>query len=159
MKGLITIAIVGGVAYFLLKSGKQLQKLELANFDGNIDKDKTNLEKTTLKMSVDIYNPNTQNIPFKSIFADIYYNADRVTSINVTPKTAINLKARSTTKIPFSFSIKNLGLANNVLQFISDMIDNSRGTEVKTNLTVKGQLKADIFTIPIDETIDLAKKL
>lgn len=159
MKGLITIAIIGGVAYYLLKSGKQLQNLEVANIDGSIDKGNTGLEKTTLKMAVDIYNPNMQNIPFKSIFADIYYNTDRVTSINVTPKTAIVLKARTTTKIPFSFSIKNLGLANNVLQFISDMIDNSRGTDSKTDLIVKGQLKADVFTIPINKTIDLAKEL
>lgn len=155
--------IIGGalIGYYLL-SAKNLKKLELTPSDISVVTKGLKLSdlisgKLKMTMKLNVYNPNSYDITFKQFLGDIYSKEKRIASVDSKPTKLTLFKSRSNTSIPVSFTISGNNLTTELLSIITAYLK-GKNTIAKDSIHLRGQLKADVLTLPVDEIISLKKE-
>lgn len=104
----------------------------------------------TILLSIEVHNPNKNEVRFKSFVADVTYDNTIISNINLTRN--IDLAANGKTiiaDIPFNISWVDLAVI-----FI-----NKIGTGIPKSfvININGTLKADGFALPVNEKFNVAK--
>lgn len=156
-KILIITGILGvaGLGIWFASRAKRLSSLIVDIDVASIDKSQTNLKQTSLKLAVNIYNPNEIGIPFKKFIGNLYYNNKLIANIDPYTNSSIMIKGRQNTIIPLRVNIPNANLGISLLNTVLDLL----GKTIETiPMKLVGYLEAGELSVPVnkDLSIDLA---
>lgn len=151
---LIGGGVVAAAALAIMSSsGQKLANLTVDIIDIAVNTAKTNATQTTLKLSVNVYNPNQTPIEFKSFTGNMLYNGASIANIDPLTKASRLFTARQNTVLPLSVTIQNGRLAASFVTILSQFL--SKNTQILVDF--KGELKAEKMTIPVVQQINLSK--
>lgn len=151
------LLIGGGLAAATLlimsQSGEKLSQLDVSLTDIGLDVAKTNANQTTLKLSINVYNPNDTPVEFKSFTGNIIYKGANIANIDPLTKASRLFPARQNSLLPISVAIPNARMASSFLTMLAQFITKDKQILVD----FKGELKAEKMTIPVVQQINLSK--
>ena len=151
---LIGGSVAAAVALVIMsQSGENISRLDVSLSDIGLDLNKTNAQQTTLKLNVNIYNPNDRPVEFKSFTGNIIYQGANIANIDPLQNITRLFKPRQNNSLPLVVSIPNARLATSFLNILTQFLDKSKAITVD----FKGELKAEKMTIPVVQQINLSK--
>lgn len=137
-------ALIGGAAFFLWgKTGTKIQNLQVS-FKSLSSSIKFSFPFLKVPVTIELYNPNKTGLTFQEINCDVYINNSKATVLKY--NTPIVLKPKASTVL------KNILIQTEVFTAADKALDFFSKT---VSLQIKGYIKADSFTFPVNETIKI----
>ncbi len=143
---LVPFLLLGGVAAAFLLTAKKLKKLDTAVTRLQYK----SLSLTTIRFELDlaVTNPGQQSVNIQEIELALVYRGDTMASMK---KTGINIPVGAEKTI----KITNITADVSTLSALSQILSAFLGDTAKT-MTVSGTIKADGFSYPVNETINIS---
>lgn len=150
MKNFLPIFIVAGLAYMLVRKGRDLaDQLEINLTDAKIDKSKTTISRIQGTIKIDILNPTNTGFSFKGLKADAFYKKNRVAKIFWQQK--VTVLPNQTTSIVIPVTIPVSAFASSLTESILDYLE----YKALPALNVAGEVFFDSGSLNINKTISI----
>lgn len=153
-KGLWLIG--GGIAaiglFFMARSAKNLKDLDINIDYVHLDKSKSNISTIYLTLGVNVYNPNTEPLPFESFYGNIYMYDKLIANIDPYRNASLILRGRQSTILKLAVSIPSSKMGLSIVTSITDLLD---GKASKIPITMKGTMKAGGLTVPVNQDLSI----
>jgi LEA14-like dessication related protein len=151
---IVGLSLVAAVvaAFGIKKLISKLQSLSVTIYSASVDAQASNVNTTSVKLRIDIYNPNTEAVKFVSFLGNILYNGTNIANIDPYTNTMLTLNPRQSTSLNLRVNLPNGKLGTSFLDSITDLLN---GGLKKIPITMVGELKAEGMTVPVNKDLSI----
>lgn len=152
------LLIVGGgvlaaAIFFGRKYISKLMNLEIESKLISVDKSQSTSEYTVIRLIMDVYNPNKEDIRFKTFSGNIYSDGKRIANIDRYKEEKLIFKGRENTAMRLKVKLPNAKLGVFFLESLSNLLG---GKTKKIPIKLIGKLEVeDLAPLPVDKDLSI----
>jgi len=149
MNPVLPILIIGAAILAGKSLKEQVERISITNF--KISAGSIKINEVLLKVTLDVYNPNSMALPFGYFAGYIYRNGIRLGRFEF-KDTAVKIPGRSTTPITFNVKITTAGVVMNLFDILKNI---TKQKPVDLTFSVDGILNIGGYDAPVKYSYNL----
>lgn len=155
--GGVIVAVLAVLGYAAAKSINNLSKLQVTVDGIDIIKGQSTLSEVTIRLTIGFYNPSDSPVLFQNFIGEAWYNEKVLSPFKTTSANGTSIKPHSKALIQMNTKVNTVSFASNAFGLITKILAGTT-SDSDMQILIKGTLKADNLTLPIEETINMSSK-